>query len=68
MPEMSRINSRRYQPQMEEIPEPLRKIAILGKSEFTAGLENCWQVYEAQMQKSKEVGNTIWILIASPLN
>ncbi|KAM3171752.1 hypothetical protein ACTXT7_015982 [Hymenolepis weldensis] len=54
MPEMSRFNSRRYQPQMEEIPKPLQKIATLGRSEFTAGLENCWQVYEAQMQKSKE--------------
>ncbi|VDN99413.1 unnamed protein product [Rodentolepis nana] len=54
MPEMSRINPRRYQPQMKEIPEPLHKIAILGKSEFTAGLENCWQVYEAQIQESLE--------------
>lgn len=55
MPEMSRINSRRFQPQTEEILEPLRKIATLGKSEFSAGLENCWQVYDAQLQELKEV-------------
>lgn len=52
---MSRFSALRNHPQLDEIPKPLWKIAILGKSEFTAGLENCWQVYEAQLQQSKEV-------------
>ncbi|KAM7537899.1 hypothetical protein Aperf_G00000078825 [Anoplocephala perfoliata] len=52
---MSRFNSLRYHPEPEEMPKPLRKIAVLGKSEFTAGLENCWNVYEARLRESKEI-------------
>ncbi|VDK21777.1 unnamed protein product [Taenia asiatica] len=55
MPEMSRLSMRRYQPQPSLVPEPLKKIAILGKPVFNAGLQLCWQVYEAQMKDSKEI-------------
>ncbi|VDM30296.1 unnamed protein product [Hydatigera taeniaeformis] len=52
---MSRLSMRRYQLQSGEMPEPLQKVAILGKPVFSAGLELCWQVYEAQLQESKEI-------------
>ncbi|KAL5105997.1 SCY1-like protein 2 [Taenia crassiceps] len=55
MPEMSRLSIRRYQPQVGKMPEPLQNVAILGKPVFNAGLELCWQVYEAQLQESKEI-------------
>ncbi|KAH9282169.1 SCY1-like protein 2 [Echinococcus granulosus] len=55
MREMSRFSMRRYQSHLGEMPEPLRKVAILGKPVFSAGLEFCWQVYEAQLQESKEI-------------
>ena len=52
---MSRLSMRRYHAQPSEVPEPLKKIAILNRPAFNAGLELCWQVYEAQLQESKEV-------------
>ncbi|CUT99014.1 protein kinase [Echinococcus multilocularis] len=52
---MSRLSMHRYQSHLGEMPEPLRKVAILGKPVFSAGLQFCWQVYEAQLQESKEI-------------
>lgn len=64
---MSRLNMRRYQPQPGEVPEPLKKVAILGKPVFNAGLELCWQVYEARLQESKEVLSPLLLSISKDL-
>uniref|UniRef100_A0A5K3EIQ4 Protein kinase domain-containing protein n=1 Tax=Mesocestoides corti TaxID=53468 RepID=A0A5K3EIQ4_MESCO len=54
MPEMSRLGMRRNQAQPDTLPAPLEKVTVLGKPLFKAGLELCWQVYEAKLQSSKE--------------